>query len=55
MGRVLVVQRRGVGEPHEYLEAELLLPEGRVVVVQGVPEMGPGLERQSERLRAIFP
>ena len=40
MRRVLVVQRRGVGEPQEYLEAEFLLPERGVVVVQSVPEMG---------------
>ena len=42
MGPVLVVQRRGVGEPQEYLEAEFLLPEGGVVVAQSVPKVGMG-------------
>ena len=42
MGRVLVVQRRGVGEQKEYLEAEFLLPVSGVVVAQSVPEVGVG-------------
>ena len=40
--RVLVVQRRGVGEPKEYLKAEFLLPESGVVVAQSVPKVGMG-------------
>ena len=42
VGRVLVVQRRGVGEPKKYLEAEFLLPESGVVVAQSVPKVGMG-------------
>ena len=39
---VLVVQRRGVGEPKEYLKTEFFLPEGGVIVAQCVPEVGMG-------------
>ena len=50
MRRVLVVQRRGIGEPQEYLEAELLLPKSGVVVAQRVPEVSMGkCEEVSER------
>ena len=40
--RVLVVQRRGVGKPKEYLKTEFFLPEGGVTVAQCVPEVGMG-------------
>ena len=36
---VFVVQRRGVGEPKEYLKTEFFLTECGVVVAQGVPEV----------------
>ena len=50
MGRVLVVKRRGVGEPQEYLEAEFLLSESGVVVAQSVPEVSMGeCDEVSER------
>ena len=42
MGRVLVVQRRWVGEPEEYLHAEFFMTEGGVCVVQRIPEVGVG-------------
>ena len=50
MRRVLVVQRRRVGEPEEYLETEFLLPKSGVVVAQRVPEVSMGkCEEVSER------
>ena len=50
MRRVLVVQRRRVGEPKEYLETEFLLPKSGVVVAQRVPEVSMGkYEEVSER------
>ena len=40
VGRELVVQRRGVGEPKEYLKTEFFLTESGVRVVQSIPLVG---------------
>ena len=42
MGWVLVVQRRGVGEPEKYLKSEFLLTEGGIRGTQRVPKVGVG-------------
>ena len=46
MGRVLVVQRRGVSEPKEYLHPEFFLTESGVFVTQGSgSRVGAGPDR----------
>ena len=42
MRLVLVVQRRGVGEPEKYLKSELLLTEGGIIGAQRIPQVSIG-------------